>query len=265
MELLKNIKLNNDNDWVNFVIISLFLLILGPIIIYILKIFGKLLLNYYRFIWDLLFPESNKNNSLTESSSPQISINNKPQPAFLPKNDKDLTLIEIKMIELAQKEENQKQYNSLHLELIKNKLQNKIELNEQKHYFENKLLEQKISNLEKQLQKQVFKQSQNQYSKDNKINKTDDIAKDKTAEQISLDIIEESVKNQIPNYLKEIFEKVENIENIQLFMLKNTIDKKSYYDHDHNTLYIHPNDLVFIKTLLNKEEEKHINPKLQIN
>nr|KAB8122306.1 hypothetical protein F2B49_01475 [Candidatus Phytoplasma sacchari] len=62
---------------------------------------------------------------------------------------------------------------------------------------------------------------------------------------------------QIPDYLKKIFYKIKNLENIQFYILNNIMNnKESYYNEDEHAFYVNPKDLVFIKKILIQKNEK---------
>ncbi|KAB8122031.1 DUF5320 domain-containing protein ['Cynodon dactylon' phytoplasma] len=185
---------------------------------------------------------------------PQISINNKTSDY---NQNKDLTLIEMKILEINQKENRQSYHNLMKLELNQHKLENKIELNEQKNYFEKKMLEQQIKFLEKEIDK--IKNKEQKIKIENK-NKENNQNKEKNINKEELDSLtkDKDLIKQIPDYLKTIFYKIKNLENIQFYILNNVAknaNENSYYDENNHIFYINPKDLLFIKKILTKKNQ----------
>jgi hypothetical protein len=239
------------------------LVFIGPIIsliCFLIKSIFKIFYHIFLFNWNFIFNNFKKKKKSQEK--PQISINNQIPYQY---DEKNLTLIEMKILEIAQRERENKnsQHNLLKLELNQHKIENKIELNEQKNYFEKKILEQQIKFLEKEIEKikqkkdddNINHQKQKNNSKKQNINKKNEIEK-------NLSFIDEAIKKQIPENLKKIFEEIENLKNTQFFILENMIQNhNSYYDKNQNILYINPKDLFFIKKLLidKSKEQKKLN------
>ncbi|WCA22611.1 hypothetical protein [Candidatus Phytoplasma oryzae] len=247
-----------------FIVLLIFIAIvlIGPIISFlnfIIKIIFKFLYFIFIFNWNFIFGKNKKDNKKNKEITPQISINNQSSDLY---NNKDLTLIEMKILEINQKEHRNSHHNLIKLELNQHKLENKIELNEQKNYFEKKMLEQQIKFLEKEIEKikkeetKKINENENNKNKEKEINKQNN--KKENEKDKDLAIIDEDLVKQIPDYLKEIFYKIKNLENIQFYILNNIIkNPNSYYDEDKNTFYINPKDLVFVKKILNTKKEKN--------
>ncbi|KXT29171.1 hypothetical protein AXA84_0323 [Candidatus Phytoplasma oryzae] len=262
-QILNQIINSYNNNTLEFcffcLLIFVVLILIGPIIFFVLffiKTVFRILYYIFLFNWNFIFgkkPKNKKNND----EIPQISINNQ-HPNY---NEKNLTLIEMKILEINQKENRQSHHNLIKLELNQNKLENKIELNEQKNYFEKKLLEQQIKFLEKEIEK-IKNKEINKKQEQEEILKINNL-KQKQEYDINLSNIEETEENfskynKIPEDLKKIFDKITNLENIQFYILSNIIkNNKSYYDEKKHIFYIIPKDLIFIKSILSKKNEEN--------
>ncbi|MDO8059028.1 hypothetical protein OC683_00100 ['Crotalaria aegyptiaca' phytoplasma] len=253
--------------WIYFLSIFMFSEIIKIVLKKILTFLYRILLLNFNFIFNIQ-EYKNKDNQNSELNSkteiPQFSIQH-PLPNEL-YQDKNLTLIELKMLEINRKEnENKNKEQAFRLELNQYKMETKIELQQQKNYFEQEMLKQQIKNLETELLKintksktyhensSIQKDLKNNNSENNK-NLSPDILKN-----IDLKFIDEALKKQIPESLKKIFDQMENFSEIQLFMLNNMpIENRnnfanvshSYYDSKNKALYIDPKDLIFVKSLL---------------
>ncbi|MBP3059542.1 hypothetical protein FEF22_001980 [Texas Phoenix palm phytoplasma] len=241
----------------------------GPIIIIFLTLIKKTIELIYRiFIFNLsyIFPHINNEKEKVDNEL-NIDKNNmqKDNNFSNDKNNQNLTLIEMKILELENKEyKNQfHQHNLFKLELNQHKIENKLELNEQKYYFETKRLENQITSLEKELDKVKQTKKYENYFCENENNKFMNKNKDNEffQEKIDFDFIDEALKKQIPGSLKKIFDRIENLENIQLFILNNIMNVDSYYDSNKHALYIRPKDFIFVKNFLidKQREQKKLN------
>ncbi|MDV3168030.1 MAG: hypothetical protein Q8781_00630 [Candidatus Phytoplasma stylosanthis] len=217
-----------------------------------------------KFNLNFIFSSNKKNKNNKDKCSfddSKISITNNPTL-----NRSDLSLIELKMLESHHKENKNQinQQNILRLEMDQKinqmKLENKIFSIEQKNYLEKHKLEQQIIFLEKEIEKIKNKNKSNQKTESFSEKQED---KNINEEKINLDYIDKVIKKQMPKSLKKIFEKISDLENVQLHILNKLMykNKNSYYDHSKNILYVKEKDLVFIKTLLfqKKEENKRLN------
>ncbi|WP_341266656.1 hypothetical protein [Candidatus Phytoplasma fraxini] len=235
------------NGWPLVGIIVFLLFLSGPILFVIIKI-CQFLFYVIKFNFNFLinnfnfFPKEQKqNNDIPKSSN--ISINNTP-----PVQHENLSLIELKMIELKQREYNNKNQQSQQNNFLKLEIDQKIHQNKIEDKFEIYKLEQKMSILEKEIQKLS-------------INSSLPNSQNVNEEKSNLNNVEnEILTKQIPESLKEIFEKISDFENVQLYMLNKIMDnnhnKASYYDSNKNVLYVNPQDLNFFKTfLINKQKE----------
>lgn len=138
------------------------------------------------------------------------------------------------MIELKQREYNNKNQQLQQNNLLQLELNQKLHQNKMEEKFELYKLEQKIVSLEKEIQRLS---GNNNFQNKNNTGETND---------------------HLPETLKEIFDKISDFENVQLFMLNKMInnENKSYYDSHKNALYINPQDLNFVKNfLVNKQKE----------
>ncbi|MDO8060194.1 hypothetical protein [Candidatus Phytoplasma citri] len=259
--------------WIYFLSIFMFSEIIKIVLKKILTFLYRILLLNFNFIFNIQ-EYKNKDNQNYELNSkteiPQFSIQN-PLPNEL-YQDKNLTLIELKMLEINRKEnENKNKEQAFRLELNQYKMETKIELQQQKNYFEQEMLKQQIKNLETELLKintkskiyhensSIQKDLKNNNSENNK-NLSPNILKN-----IDLKFIDEALKKQIPESLKKIFDQMENFAEIQLFMLNNMpIENRnnfynvshSYYDSKNKALYIDPKDLIFVKSLLIEKQKQ---------
>ncbi|MDO8057444.1 hypothetical protein [Candidatus Phytoplasma gossypii] len=259
--------------WIYFLSIFMFSEIIKIVLKKILTFLYRILLLNFNFIFNIQ-EYKNKDNQNSELNSkteiPQFSIQH-PSSNELYK-DKNLTLIELKMLEINRKEnENKNKEQAFRLELNQYKMETKIELQQQKNYFEQEMLKQQIKNLETELLKintkskiyhdnsSIQKDLKNNNSENNK-NLSPNILKN-----IDLKFIDEALKKQIPESLKKIFDQMENFAEIQLFMLNNMpIENRnnfsnvshSYYDSKNKALYIDPKDLIFVKSLLIEKQKQ---------
>ncbi|MDV3166268.1 MAG: hypothetical protein Q8807_01120 ['Waltheria sp.' little leaf phytoplasma] len=259
--------------WIYFLSIFMFSEIIKIVLKKILTFLYRILLLNFNFIFNIQ-EYKNKDNQKSESKSkteiPQFSIQH-PLPNEL-YQDKNLTLIELKMLEINRKEnENKSKEQAFRLELNQYKMETKIELQQQKNYFEQEMLKQQIKNLETELLKintkskiyhensSIQKDLQNNNAENNK-----DLSPN-ILKNIDLKFIDEALKKQIPESLKKIFDQMENFAEIQLFMLNNMpIENRnnfsnvshSYYDSKNKALYIDPKDLIFVKSLLIEKQKQ---------
>ncbi|MFW8664642.1 hypothetical protein ACOES3_02160, partial [Candidatus Phytoplasma citri] len=139
--------------WIYFLSIFMFSEIIKIVLKKILTFLYRILLLNFNFIFNIQ-EYKNKDNQNYELNSkteiPQFSIQN-PLPNEL-YQDKNLTLIELKMLEINRKEnENKNKEQAFRLELNQYKMETKIELQQQKNYFEQEMLKQQIKNLETEL------------------------------------------------------------------------------------------------------------------
>ncbi|EMR14674.1 MULTISPECIES: hypothetical protein [Candidatus Phytoplasma] len=259
--------------WIYFLIIFMFSEIIKIVLRKILTFIYRIFLLNFHFIFNIQ-EEKTKDNQTSELNTktevPNFSIQNQiPNELY---QDKNLTLIELKMLEINRKEnENKHKEQSFRLELNQYKMETKIELQQQKNYFEQEMLKQQINNLEKELLKITTKpkfyhqdSSIKQESKNN-TSKTNNKLSQNLLENIDLTFIDEALKKQIPESLKKIFDRMENFAEIQLFMLNNMpIENRnnfynvshSYYDSKNKALYIDPKDLIFVKSLLIEKQKQ---------
>ncbi|QTX02761.1 hypothetical protein LFWB_1910 [Candidatus Phytoplasma luffae] len=253
-----------------FTIFSILFCFYGPIIKAIYKL-SEFICKIFVFNFNFLFDKNKvekSNNSEGNDSQNNPSLNNDN------KNNNVLSLIEMKMMELNYKSkennnnnETQKQ-NLFRLEieqkLHKYQIENKLSLieQEQKHSLEKQDLKQEIYFLKHQMQSHIKRNETQSLNFDNPGKESFD------REKKEFESINEFFKKQIPESLKQIFEKISDVENIQLCMLDKIIDGKndqkvndSYYDSYKNVLYVNEKDLFFIKTLLEdkKKEQKRLN------
>ncbi|WP_153369147.1 DUF5320 domain-containing protein [Candidatus Phytoplasma sacchari] len=257
---INNLYHNNTIEFLFFILLTFIILaLIGPIISFIfffIKIVFKALYRILIFNWNFIFGKNQKEQK-KYTENPKISINN--QYPDYNNNNKDLTLIEMKILELNQRENRQSHHNLFQIELNQHKLENKLELNKQKNYFEKKMLEQQIKSLEKEIEK-IKNKEKTEFQKQNdaKIKEYDNKNnKQKNNQNIDLSIIDEDFVKQIPDYLKKIFYKIKNLENIQFYILNNIMNnKESYYNEDEHAFYVNPKDLVFIKKILIQKNEK---------
>jgi hypothetical protein len=232
----------------------IFLLSIGPILFLIIKSCQMLFFIFkcnLNFLIKNLNTKKNTQNKDNDSSEPsKISINNNHPP-----QNENFSLIELKILEMEQKENNNRyQENSLlRLEMNQKIYQNKMEEKLEIHKLEQKifLLEkemQRIQNkefIDKNRRKQFYKNYDDDFSEKDDYTQEDDF-----------------VKNKIPESLNKIFEKISDFENVQLLMLNKMMNDKSYYDSDKNVLYINPKDINFVKNFLidkQKRENKKLN------
>ncbi|AYJ01523.1 hypothetical protein CWO85_03405 [Candidatus Phytoplasma ziziphi] len=237
------------SHWLLFTIT--FVLLIGPILILIIKLCQILFFIIKcncNFLIKNLNPKKNtqtKDNDFSEPSNISISNNH-------PSQNENLSLIELKILEMKQKENNNRhQENSLlrlemNQQIYQNKLEDKLEIHK---------LEQKIFFLEKEMQRIqnneiIDKNRKENFSKNYDNNFSE---KDNSTEE------NDFVKNQIPESLNKIFEKISDFENVQLLMLNKMMNDKSYYDSDKNVLYINPQDINFVKNfLIGKQKKENI-------
>jgi hypothetical protein len=276
-ENLTNILNNLKTYWVVYLILSSIILS-GPI-----KKLIKLLMRFILFLLNFFFGEEKEKNDFN-NEKPQISIQNQLSDDHF-KNNKNLSLIELTILDMKRKSEEknlrEKDLDVIRLELNQNKLENKIDLNQQKDFFEKELLKQKVDFLEKELLKSSIKNSfnfnnnddknkseninyNNDFNNNNSMKNKDNNSKEKESfyqKPIDLSFIEETINKQIPKSLKKIFDQLKNVSEMQLFMLNNmpmNDNSFSYYDDKKNVLYIDPKDLPFVKTLLVEKNNKQL-------
>ncbi|MDO8054158.1 hypothetical protein OC707_01690 ['Opuntia sp.' phytoplasma] len=259
--------------WIYFLSIFMFSEIIKIVLKKILTFLYRILLLNFNFIFNIQ-EYKNKDNQNSELNSkteiPQFSIQH-PLPNEL-YQDKNLTLIELKMLEINRKEnENKNKEQAFRLELNQYKMETKIELQQQKNYFEQEMLKQQIKNLETELLKintksKIYHENSSIQKdlKDNNSENNKNLSPN-ILQNIDLKFIDEALKKQIPESLKKIFDQMENFAEIQLFMLNNMpIENRnnfsnvshSYYDSKNKALYIDPKDLIFVKSLLIEKQKQ---------
>ncbi|MDC9032002.1 hypothetical protein [Columbia Basin potato purple top phytoplasma] len=225
-----------------FLFVIIILIFIGPILfilfkaIYFIFFIMKCNLDFIK-----TFVSSNNKSSADNSDSsenPKISINNHSSP-----DKNNLSLIELKMMEFNQRDNNQIQQNNF----LRLEMDQKINQNKMEEKFEILRLEQKMFFLEKEIQRLS---NQNDAKNQNSHFSKDD----------NYDTNDELIRKKIPDYLKQIFEKISDLENVQLLMLNKMMtnnNDNSYYDPDKNVLYVNPKDLDFFKLfLISKNKEK---------
>ncbi|MDV3174707.1 MAG: hypothetical protein Q8831_01470 ['Bonamia sp.' little leaf phytoplasma] len=259
--------------WIYFLSIFMFSEIIKIVLRKVLTFIYRILLLNFNFIFNIQ-EYKNKDNQNPELNKtievPKFSIKNQlPNELY---QDKNLTLIELKMLEINQKEnENKNKEQAFRLELNQYKMETKIELQQQKNYFEQEMLKQQIKNLETELLKintdsKIYHENSSikKDLKNNNLDNNKDLSQN-VLENIDLTFIDEALKKQIPESLKKIFDKMENFAEIQLFMLNNMPIENynnfsnvshSYYDSKNKALYIDPKDLIFVKSLLIEKQKQ---------
>ncbi|MDV3205465.1 MAG: hypothetical protein Q8899_01710 [Weeping tea tree witches'-broom phytoplasma] len=264
MKDIKNLfnKFPLDVYWWVYLIFFCFF---SEIVKILLKNLIKFLCNILLLNFNFIFKKKKDIDNIHNKEIPQISIQN--QMPYGENTDNNLTLIELKMLEIHQRETRNSKDNLLRLELNQHKIETRLELNQQKSYFEKEILKQQISYLEKELNK-IQSYNNNMFNGINnngnyKANNNDDKKSvNNIKEATNLSLKDENLQKQIPESLQKIFDKIENFTEIQLFMLNNmpvnnNSPSQSYYDHQKKVLYVEPKDLLFVRTLLIEKQQKY--------
>lgn len=202
------------------------LCIFFPVILFLLiKLIVKLLLFIYYINFKIANLFSNSTNSQKkkkdddQNNLPNILINNRDLNSNLDSN----CLINLKLMELMAKKENNGRLQTDFLEIRQKMLE--TQFNQKIFEIE---MKQKIKDLEEsKKQNNIAQQPRKNY-------------------------------NEIPDALRKILEKLNNVEEMQFEILKD-YTQKTHYDSKDKTLYVHPEDFLHMNKALMEEKYKKLN------
>ncbi|WP_024563730.1 hypothetical protein [Candidatus Phytoplasma tritici] len=217
----------SNNHWIWF-----FGAIFFPVLIFLLV---KLVIKTLIFIYVINFriaaifspskssKESKNNNNKNEQPQiPNVLINNK---------DFDSNcLINLKLMEMMDKKDNNRSQTDL-LELKHKMLET---------YFNQKIFELEMKQKIKELEEKQHK------------SKADTIPNN--AQTFNS---QKNFWNEIPETLKQVLEKLNNIEEMQFEILQD-YTKKTYYSSDDRVLYVHPEDFLHINKALGYKKQQQL-------